>query len=64
MVDSEYSTNDYKSLKISIRAVIKNPEMRGFVPGHLNTRKMCKYAVKKLFFLIDIRLKKIMIQLF
>ena len=27
MVDSEYSTNIYKSFKISIEAVIKNPEM-------------------------------------
>ena len=27
MVDSEYDTVDYKSLKISISAIIKNPEI-------------------------------------
>ena len=27
MVHSEYSTGDYKSSKISIGAIIKNPEM-------------------------------------
>ena len=42
MVGSQYSTNNYKSLKISIR------EMLTFVPGRLRTEKMCKNAVKKL----------------
>ena len=42
MVDSKYSTDDYKSSKINIGAVIKNPEMLTFVPYHLKTKKMCK----------------------
>ena len=42
----------YKSLKLSIGAVVKNPEMLKFIPDHLETEKMCKYTVKKLPFLI------------
>ena len=38
MVDSEYSTSIYKSLKISIGAVIKNPEMLKFVSVHRKTK--------------------------
>ena len=38
MVDSEYSTDNYKSLKISIGAVIKNPEMIKFILDHLKTK--------------------------
>ena len=34
MVDSEYSTGNYKSLKISIGAIMKNPEMLRLVPDH------------------------------
>ena len=30
----------------------KNPEMLRFVPDHLETKKMCKNAVKKLLFVI------------
>ena len=52
MVDSEYSTGDYKSLKISIGAIMKNPEMLKLVPDHLKTKKMCNYVVKKLPFVI------------
>ena len=40
MVDCEYSTNIYKSLKISIEGVIKNLEMLKFVPTQLKTKKM------------------------
>ena len=40
MVDSEYSTGNYKSLKISIVSIIKNPETLKFVPDQLNIRKM------------------------
>ena len=36
----------YKSLN-SIGTVMKNPEMLKFVPDHLKTKKMNKYAVKK-----------------
>ena len=52
IVDSEYITNNYQSLKISLGAIIKNPEMLTFVPDHLKTKKMCKHAVKKLPFVI------------
>ena len=41
-----------KSIKISIGAVMKNPEMLKIVPDHLKTTKMCKHAVKKLPFVI------------
>ena len=36
MVDSEYSTDGYNYSKISIEAIIKNPEMLKFVPDYLN----------------------------
>ena len=54
MVDSEYGTDNYKSSKISIGAIIKNPEMLQFVPDHLNIKKMWKNRVKKLLFVIQI----------
>ena len=44
MVDS---MDIYKPLNINIGTVMKNPEMLTFVPDHLKTKKMCKYAVKK-----------------
>ena len=31
---------------------MKNPEMLEFVPDHLKTKKLCKYAVKKLPYLL------------
>ena len=40
MVDSEYSRDNYKSSKISIGTVMKNPEMLKFVPDHLKTKKI------------------------
>ena len=58
MVDSEYSAGNYKSSNISIRAKMKNSEMLNFVPDHLKTKKMCKYAVKKLSFVIRYVLSK------
>ena len=36
----------YKSIKISIGTVMRNPKMLKFVPNHLKTKKMCKFAVK------------------
>ena len=42
----------HKSLNVSIRTVMKNPEMLKFVPNHLKTKKMCKHAVKKLPYLL------------
>ena len=50
MVDSEYSTDNCKSSKISIGAIMKNPEMLRLVPNHLNTKQIWKQAVKKLPF--------------
>ena len=49
MINTEYNTGGYNSSKISIGAVIKNPEMLKFVPDHLKTKKMCNLAVKKSF---------------
>ena len=46
MVDSEYIVNIYKSVKISIGKVVKNPEMLQFIPDPLKTKSMCKLAVK------------------
>ena len=40
MVGSEYSTDNYKSSKISIGAIIKNPMLK-FVPDHLKTKTTC-----------------------
>ena len=48
IVDSKYSIDIYKSSKISIGTVMKNPELLKLVPDHLKTNKMCKNAVEKL----------------
>ena len=52
MVDSEYHTDNNKSLEISITATIKDPAMLRFVPDHHSTKRMCKQAVKNLLFVI------------
>ena len=44
MIDSEYSPDNCKSLKLSIGAIIKNLEMLKFVPDHLKTKKMCMHT--------------------
>ena len=44
MVDSEYTPDNYKFLKM------KNLEMLRFVPDCLKTKVMCKHAVKQLAF--------------
>ena len=46
MVDSEYSMDIYKPVKITIGTVMKNPEMLTVVLDNLKTKKMCKHAVK------------------
>ena len=51
MVDSEYSMDNYKSLKINIGAIIKKYEMKRLVPDWLKTKEMCKKAAKKLSFI-------------
>ena len=47
VVDSENSPDNYKDFKISIEAILKNPEMLKLIPDHLKTKKMCKNTVKK-----------------
>ena len=47
IIDSEYSTDDYKSPKIIIGAIIINPEKLKFAPDRLKSKKNCKQAVKK-----------------
>ena len=42
----------YKSLNINIDKVMKNPEMLNFALDHFKTKKMCKYTVKKLPYLL------------
>ena len=42
----------YKSLNISTGTVMKNPEMLKFFPRHLEIKKICKHAVKKLPYLL------------
>ena len=54
MIDSEYSTNIYKSSNISIGTAMRNPEMLKFVTDHLKTKKMCKHEVKKITLFIKI----------
>ena len=44
MVDSEYSPDNYKSLKISIWATLINPKMLRFAHDHLKTKKTSKHA--------------------
>ena len=49
MVDSEYSTNIYKSLNINMGTIMRNPEMLKFVPNHLKTKM---HGVKNLPYLL------------
>ena len=48
MVDSEYSSDNYKSLRISTGAITKNPEMLRFVPDYLKTKNKYENRVKRL----------------
>ena len=52
IVDSGYSTKNYKSPKLIIVEMINPSEMLKFIPADLKTKTMCKHAVKKLPFLI------------
>ena len=45
MIDSKHNLDIYKSVKISIETVMKNPEMLKFVIT-LKQKKMCKHVVK------------------
>ena len=53
MVDSEHNMIIYKSIKISIGAVMSNLEIVKFVPDQLKTKKICEHAVKKIPFVIQ-----------
>ena len=46
MVDIEYSTDKYKSLKLSIGAIIKNPEIVRFAPIILKLKKCVNMQAK------------------
>ena len=46
MVDIGYSMDVYKSVKISIGTVTKNPKMSKFVPDHLKTKKCASMHLK------------------
>ena len=50
MVDSEYSTNIYKSLNVNIGTEMKNPEMLIFVPDHLKTKTWVSMQLKDYLF--------------
>ena len=53
IVESKNShIKNYKTLKISNGAILKNQEMLKLVPDHYNTKKMSKDVVKKLQFVI------------
>ena len=47
---SLYKMVESKTLKVSIRTIINNPEMLWFVSDHLKTEKTGKYAIKKFTF--------------
>ena len=46
MVDSEYSMDIYKSVKVGIGTVMKNPEMLQFVSNHVKTKKSVNMQLK------------------
>ena len=46
MVDNEYNTDIYISVKIIIGTLTKNSEMLKFVPDHLKNKKKFKNVVK------------------
>ena len=52
MDGSKYSMDIYKSVKISIGTVMKNPLILKFVSDHLKTKEICKLAIKRLPFVI------------
>ena len=47
MVNSKNDPGNYKTLKISLETIMKNPKVLRFVSDHLNAKKMRKNAVKK-----------------
>ena len=47
MVNSKNDPGNYKTLKISLETIMKNPKVLRFVSDHLKAKKMRKNAVKK-----------------
>ena len=52
IVENENSPDNYKTLKVSVEAIIKNLEMLIFFLIHLRLKPCIKNAVKKLSFVI------------
>ena len=52
MIDSEYSIGTYKTVKINIGTVMRNPKMLNLVPDHPKTKKVYKHNFKKLPYLL------------
>ena len=52
IVDSEYRTNNFKSLKVSIVVTTKYCEIQRAVLDHLKNKNMCENFVKKLPFVV------------
>ena len=46
MADNEYSTDGYKSSKISIGAIMKDPEMSKFILDYFKTKKCVNMQLK------------------
>ena len=46
MVNSDYNPDNYKSLKISIGSIIKNPKMLRYILDHLKRKKILKEQLK------------------
>ena len=69
MVNSEYSMDTHKSMKISIGTIMRNPKMLKFIPDYFKTKKYVGMQLKACIiyqdmFLVKIRLSKCVIQLF
>ena len=52
MVESEKSSDNCNTLKISIETIIKNQAILQFVLYHVKTKTMCKNADKKFLLVI------------
>ena len=46
------SANIYKSFKVSIGTIMKNPKILKLITDHLRTKKVFNHAVKKMSFVI------------
>ena len=48
MIESDNSPENYKTLKISVAEIMKNPEMLKLLSDRIKPKKMSKNAVKRL----------------